>query len=169
MGEEANHEEESQVVSVPEYFEALLTDLVVCSCVHQEHNEKHEMACDATRLGIMDLLGGLLANLSALDVDKVDIVGGGMKHCPESHRVSDLTVEPDILICWEEPCQLGPDNSDDISKHWDENQAAVVSQNETSTTGSPDRPLQCVEASQLLISCLTPPSVGKETDMRTIE
>ena len=44
VGIQADHEEESQMVGVPEGLEALLADLVVRSTVHQDHDEEHEMA-----------------------------------------------------------------------------------------------------------------------------
>jgi hypothetical protein len=40
---------------------------------------------------------------SALDVDKVDIMSRGVHHSPESHGVSDLSMEPDILVRRKEP------------------------------------------------------------------
>lgn len=43
MGVDANHEEEREVVSVPENFETLLANLVVCGSIHQDHDQKHEM------------------------------------------------------------------------------------------------------------------------------
>jgi hypothetical protein len=59
----ADHEEEGQVVCVPEGFETLLADLVVCGCVHEHHDQEHEMASNSTRLSVVNLLGGLLADL----------------------------------------------------------------------------------------------------------
>ena len=52
---EANHEEEGEVVGIPERFETLGTDLVMCGRVHQNHDEKHEVASDTTWLGIVDI------------------------------------------------------------------------------------------------------------------
>jgi hypothetical protein len=43
------------VVRVPEGFETLIAYLVVGGCVHQDHDEEHEMACDAAGLRIVDL------------------------------------------------------------------------------------------------------------------
>ena len=39
VGVEANHEEECEVVSVPECLETLVPDLVMSSCVHKDHDE----------------------------------------------------------------------------------------------------------------------------------
>jgi hypothetical protein len=125
---ETEHKKESQVMGVPEDLKALLADLLVSGRVHQEHNKQHEVSSDATRLSIVDLLSSLFADLSTLDVDKIDVVSCRMKHSPESHRVGNLTVEPNVFIRWEEPGQLGSDDSDYVSQHWDENQAAVISQ-----------------------------------------
>jgi hypothetical protein len=59
MGKKANHEEESQVMGVPEHLEALFPNLVVGGGIHQEHDEEHEMTSYATRLSVMNLLGRL--------------------------------------------------------------------------------------------------------------
>ena len=57
MGVEANHEEERQVVSIPECLEALLADFCVASTVHQDHDKQHDMASDTGRLTVMDVEG----------------------------------------------------------------------------------------------------------------
>lgn len=62
MGEESKHEEERKVMCVPEYLEGLLPYFVVGGCVHQEHDKQHEVTGDATRLGVVYLLSGLLAD-----------------------------------------------------------------------------------------------------------
>ena len=63
MGVETDHEEERKVVRVPESLEALVADLVVRSGVHEEHDEKHEVAGDASRLVVVDVEGNLGADL----------------------------------------------------------------------------------------------------------
>ena len=55
MGIEPNHEEESQVMRVPERLETLVADLVVSSCVHENHDEQHEVASNTTSLRIMNV------------------------------------------------------------------------------------------------------------------
>ena len=75
---------------------------------------------------------------SAFDVDKVDVMGCGVNHCEKGHRVSDLTVEPDVFVGREEPGQLGTDDLDDVAKHGDEDHATIISQDETSATRAPD-------------------------------
>ena len=52
---------------------------------------------------------------SALDIDKIDIVGSGVDHCPESQRVGDLSVEPNVLIRGEQPCKFGADDPNDVA------------------------------------------------------
>ena len=59
----ANHKEKGEVVGIPERFEALGTDLVVCGRVHQNHDEEHEVTSDTTCLGIVDIQSLLLTNL----------------------------------------------------------------------------------------------------------
>lgn len=62
MREETEHEEECEMMSIPKYFEALLSDLMVGGRIHEEHDEEHEMTSDTARLGIMYFLSSLLAN-----------------------------------------------------------------------------------------------------------
>jgi hypothetical protein len=169
VGVESNHEEKCEVVSIPERFEALVANLVVGGGIHEDHHEEHEMASDATRLGIMDLQSDLLSDLSALDVDKVDVMGGSVYHGPESHGVSDLSVEPDVLISREEPLHLGSDNSNDVPQHREENETAIERKNETSTTRGPDGKLETVESGKLLVGKLGIPAVGEEEEMKTIK
>jgi hypothetical protein len=57
---ESNHEEERQMVSVPECLKALLADLVMSRGIHEHHDEQHEMTSDASRLGVVDLQSSLL-------------------------------------------------------------------------------------------------------------
>lgn len=63
MGVKTDHEEEGKVMSVPKGFEALVADLLVSRGVHENHDQQHEVAGDASGLGVMDFLGSLLANL----------------------------------------------------------------------------------------------------------
>ena len=58
------------MVRVPECFEGLLADLVVCSCVHEEHAQKHDVACDTPSLGVVNIEGGLGADLAQFDVEE---------------------------------------------------------------------------------------------------
>jgi len=129
VGVYSNHEEECKVMRVPENLESLLPNLVVGRGIHEHHDEEHEVASDATRLRVVNLLGCLLANLSALNIDEVDIVGSSMYHSPEGHRVGNLPVEPDIFIGREEPGDLGTDDADDIAQHGNENEATIKGEN----------------------------------------
>jgi hypothetical protein len=51
------------VMSVPKSFETLVADLVVCSGIHEDHNQEHEMASYTASLCIMNLQGILRTNL----------------------------------------------------------------------------------------------------------
>jgi hypothetical protein len=138
VGVKAYHEEEGKMMSVPKGFETLGADLLVSRGVHENHNQQHEVAGDASWLGVMDLLGSLLANLGALDVDEVNVVSGSVDDSPEKHRISDLTMEPDILVGREGPGEFRTNDSDDIAQHGEQDETAVISQNETSSTRRPD-------------------------------
>lgn len=63
MGVKADHEEECEVMGIPESFEALVANLVMGGGIHEDHDEKHEVACDTTCLSIMDVQGGNRSDL----------------------------------------------------------------------------------------------------------
>lgn len=63
VGIKANHEEESQVVRIPERLETLVANFVMCRGVHKNHDEQHEVARDTTRLSIVDVQCTLWADL----------------------------------------------------------------------------------------------------------
>jgi hypothetical protein len=60
-----------------------------------------------------------------------------MYHGPECHRIGHLSMEPDVFIGREQPGELGTDNTDDVAKHWKEDEATVVSENKTCPTNLP--------------------------------
>lgn len=70
VGVKGDHEEKCEVVGIPERFEALAADLVMGGCVHDEHDEQHEVAGDATGLFIMDILCGNLTDLYRVEVSE---------------------------------------------------------------------------------------------------
>ena len=96
-----------------------------------------------------------------LDVDKVDIVGRGVNHGPEGHRIGNLSVEPNVLIGREEPAEFRADEANNVAQHRDEDQASIESENETGTTRRPDRPFEGVEASKPSIGVLFPCELRK--------
>lgn len=63
MGVEADHEEEREMVSVPEGLEALVSDFVVSGRVHEDHDEEHEVACDTASLSVVNIQRPLRTNL----------------------------------------------------------------------------------------------------------
>ena len=111
-----DEEEEREVMCVPEGLEALVADLVVGGGVHKQHDEEQEVAGDATRLGVVDIQSELRANLRALDIDEVDVVRGRVHHRPEGELISDLPVEPDVLVGGEEGGYTGTDDTDDVTE-----------------------------------------------------
>ena len=102
--------------------------------------------------------------------NEINIMSGCVDHSPKCHAechllmttskfrlgLKSLTrhIQPDVLICGEQPCELGPNDADHISKHRDEDQPPSVRKNQTSSSGSPNGELQSVEAGQLCISGL---------------
>ncbi len=63
MSIETDHKKEGEVVGVPKCLEALLTDLLMCGPVHQDHHEEHEVTGDTTRLGVVYIQSDFLSNL----------------------------------------------------------------------------------------------------------
>jgi hypothetical protein len=85
-------------------------------------------------------------------------------HRPKQNLVGDLPVEPDILISGEQPSQFGPDNTDDIAQHGDQDHGTIESQDETRSTRRPDREAQGIESSQPSISFLAKDELGHENE-----
>jgi hypothetical protein len=82
---DTDHEEEREVMCIPEGLEALVANFMVGGGVHEEHDKEHEMTSDTTWLFVVDILCTLLSDLSSLDVNKVDIMSSSVDHGPEGH------------------------------------------------------------------------------------
>src|SRR4051812_4551249 len=104
------------MVSVPESLERLLSDLVVCGCVHEQHAEQHDMTSYASWLGVMDLNCCDGSNLCFLDVEEVDIMSKNVDHGEDEHCVGTLSVEPHGLIEGKK-LELGSDEAHQIPAH----------------------------------------------------
>ena len=87
----------------------------------------------------------------ALDVDKVHIVCRGVDHGPERHGVGDLAMEPDVLVRGEKPSEARTDDTDDIAKHGEEDEASVVGKDQACTTGAPHGELEAIEGGELRV------------------
>lgn len=70
-----------------------------------------------------------------------------MDHSPEGHGVGDLPVEPNIFIGREQPGELGADDTNDVSQHWDEDKTAIECKDKTSTTRKPDGVFEGIKTS----------------------
>lgn len=86
----------------------------------------------------MDLLCTLFTDLSSLDIYEVDVVGCSVDHGPKSHRISHLSMEPNVLIGREEPAQFRTDEAKNVAQHREKDQATIESENETGATRGPD-------------------------------
>jgi hypothetical protein len=168
MGIQADHEEESEVMSVPECLEALSSNFLVGGAVHQDHDEQEGVTGDAAWLSVVNLQGGLGTDLSALDIDEIDVMSSGVDHSPERQRVSHLSVEPDVLVRWEEPHHPGTNHANDVPQHGDEDHESVVCENQTCTTACPDRELEAVQSSEPLVRLLRVPAVPEHSEVRAI-
>ena len=77
-----------------------------------------------------------------------------MKHCPKGHGVRHLSVEPDVLVGRECPSKLGTNDANDVAQHRQENKAAIISQDEPSTTRGPHGKPKPVQGTELLVRFL---------------
>jgi len=166
---ETEHEEEGEMMGVPKRLKALVANLLAGRGVHEQHDEEHEMTRDATRLGVVDLEGDLLANLSTLNIDKVDIVSSGVDHGPECHGVGDLSVEPDVLVGGEEPCYFGTDDLDDVAEHGNKDETTVKGEDQAGTPRRPHGVLEPIQGCKFRVSSLTVPPITEEEEVKTVE
>jgi hypothetical protein len=104
------------MVSVPESFERLLSNFVVCCCVHEQHAKQHDMPSHTSWLGVVDLNCCNGSNLCSLDVEEVDIMGKNVDHSEDEHCVGTLSVEPHGLI-ERKKLELGSDEPHQVSAH----------------------------------------------------
>lgn len=128
----SDHEEKCEVVGVPESFKALLSDFLLCGGIHQEHNQEHEMTCDASWLCVVNIdspqladfwdareyfdLDDLMEQLTGnFDVDKIDVVSSGMDHRPKCHGICHLTMEPYAFIDRKEPLQRRSNDTENVA------------------------------------------------------
>ena len=77
-------------------------------------------------------------------------------------------MEPDILVCGEEPLKLGSDDADDVAQHGDEDHEAVVGENETCAARRPYGPLERVETGETLVCGLGVPAVAEHEEVGAI-
>lgn len=110
----------------------------------------------------MDVQCCFFADLASLDVNKIHIVGRSVDRGPERHRVGHLFMEPDIFVDREEVTQPWADDTDNVAKQGDEDQASIESENKASTTRDPDGVLESIKGREPMIGILRPPAVDKE-------
>lgn len=135
--------------------------------VHQEHAQQHDMASDTTGITIVDLQGGERSGLEFLDIEEVDIMGSGMDNGEEEQAICNLSMEP-LRLVQRQPSNLGSHNTQDGPAHRKQYQAAIIGENQTSTTRNPDRVFKAVEKGQTRVLGLLDPSVCEKTPVRTI-
>lgn len=78
--------------------------------IHEEHAKQHDVACNATSLGVVDLNGSLRSNLCFFDIeeaikisqvsiesigqDLLDVMGRYMDDGIDKHRIRHLSMKP---------------------------------------------------------------------------
>jgi N-acyl-D-aspartate/D-glutamate deacylase len=66
----AKQEGDEQMMRVPESLKRLLADHTMCSGIHQEHTQKHDMASDSTGFSVVDLNCRNRTKLIFLDIEE---------------------------------------------------------------------------------------------------
>lgn len=66
-------------------------------------------------------------------------MSSSVDHSPEGHRIGHLSVEPDILVRWEQPLKFGADKSQDVAEHGQQDKTAVKRKYEPSPSRYPHR------------------------------
>jgi hypothetical protein len=87
MSIHAEQERNEEMMSVPERLKRLLPDPMVCSGVHHEHAEQHDVPSDAASLRVVNLDSCFGASLECLNVEEASHVN---KSCC-ANIVSKLT------------------------------------------------------------------------------
>lgn len=68
VGVQAEEERDEEMVSVPEGLERLLPNAVVGGGIHEQHAKQHDVTCNTTGLGVVNLDCGYWSDLSLLHV-----------------------------------------------------------------------------------------------------
>ena len=73
---------DEQMMRIPESLVTLLSNLGVCSRIHEQHTQQHNMPGNASSLLVMDLHCCLWSDLPSLYVEEVDVVRSGVDYRP---------------------------------------------------------------------------------------
>ena len=73
MGVKPEKEDNEEMMSIPKCFIALLSDSHMSRCEHHKHTKHHDMACDATSLGVVYLYCSFRTHLISLNIEEAAI------------------------------------------------------------------------------------------------
>lgn len=93
VGVHCQQERDEKMVCVPKRLIALLSDLGVRRCVHQQHAQEHDMSCYPSSFGIVDLHSRLRSDLVPLHVEEIDIMRARVDNRPEQKAIRYLPVK----------------------------------------------------------------------------
>lgn len=142
VGVQTQKERDEKVVSVPECLEGLLSNASVGSGVHEKHAQEHDVTSNASSFSVVDLQCRHGSNLRLLDVveamvgqlwlevratkrcHSLDVMGRDVDAGEEEHGVSDLAMEPQVLI-QRQLLELGSNPSHDRAAYWQQDDHAV--------------------------------------------
>lgn len=136
MSIHAEEKGDEEVVGIPKGFKGLLSDLVVSCGIHEQHAQKHDVACDASRLSVVNLDCRHWSDLGSFHVEKIDVVSENVDSGENQHSISTLAVEPDCFVERKE-LELWSNEAHDISAHWEEDEQGVKGENETGAARHP--------------------------------
>ena len=168
VGVESEQEGDEEVVRVPEGLEGLLPDLRVGGGVHEQHAEEHDVAGDATRLGVVDVEGDLRPDLVLLDVEEVDVVRRDVHDGEYEESVGDLAMKP-LRFVEGQKSNLRPYPSEQVPAHGKDYEEAVEGQDEACASRHPYGKGEGVQSSKLEVGFLEKPSQSKKADVTAPE
>lgn len=146
MSVHGEEERNKEVVGVPKSLERLLSYLMVCGGVHEQHDQKHDVASNTACLSIMDLDSRDRSDLALLDVEEVDVVSTYVDRGEHQQGVGALPMKP-LRLVERKPLELGSQKSHEIPAHGQENQEHVYGQDKSCSSRQPYRKCECVESS----------------------
>lgn len=156
------------MVGIPECLETLLADLMVCSSIHEQHTQKHDVPGDASWLGVVDFNSRHLPNLTPLHIEKVDIMRTRMHNRPKQHRIRDLSMKPLTLI-QRDPFYLRPNPAKKVAAHGEQYDGTVDGEAETCAAGDPDREGESVKTLEAQVLLLLYPPEDEEAQVPAVE
>ena len=155
------------MVCIPEQLKLLLSNRHSGRCIHQEHDEQHDVASAAAPDGVMDLPGlQLQLRQLVLDIEEVCVMRIGVDERKQQHGVRQPLVEVDVVIERHDCVEIArPQRRDDVAAHGEQQCSTVYTQNKTSPSGHIDTSPQLIQQSEFFIILLLIITIDEHSDM----